>query len=635
MLQNIREKFTGTFALVILGLLAIPFVFVGVGLNYNFAGGTNIASANGQDIPLGFFEARYRDFVAQNPQVIEASEDVRYEVRRQLLEQIIREFLIEEYLIELGYQVSDDSVIESIREMPEFQVDGRFDIELYRSVVGQQGFSTEQFELVQRRVIREGQMSLAIGASALVSPAEYRNYINVVAQQRVVTMADLSPALVNDGIEISEDEIVAFYEGAPLLYQLPESANIEYALVSRADVAAGVEITESDLQAYYEEESGRYLQDEQRQARHILILFEDDEAAAEEKATGILARVQAGEPFEDLAQQYSMDGLTASSGGDLGASTRTQLSSELGTAIFDMRVGEIRGLVKSAFGFHIIRLDDILEQGPLPLEQVRADLLAELQDREADDAFLLAERAMSDALFDTPEMPAIAAAAGVDVVTVEGFTRVAGGGELGNNQAAIEAVFDPRVLEDGEISDIIELDAERSAVFRVVQFNEQERQPLDEVREQVEATLRAQKADEILSGRADEIVAAVEAGQDFGESAAAVSAAVSQPVLVDRDNRDVDPTVVVGAFTSIKPTEGGMPVVGKVRNLAGGYTVFTVDAVLEGRPESIPLEERDLRKAQLAQQAGVGDYRAFVEALVENANVEIDEELLAGDMFVQ
>ncbi|MEM9690029.1 MAG: SurA N-terminal domain-containing protein [Pseudomonadota bacterium] len=634
MLQNIREKFTGTFALVILGLLAIPFVFVGVGLNFNFIGGANIASANGEEIPLNAFEARYQQFVAQNPQILDAGEELRYQIRRQLLEQIIRETLIEEYLTDLGYRVTDSAVIETIRATPEFQVDGEFNMDLYRSVVGTEGYSTDQFELIQRRLIREGQMSLAIGASAVVTPAEYRNYINIVAQQRVVTTAVLSPELVNNSIEISDDDIVTFYDESPTLYQLPESANIEYALISRSAVAAGVEITESELQGYYDQESGRFLQDEQRQAHHILILFDDDEAAAEETATGILARVNAGEPFEDLARQYSMDGLTASNGGDLGASTRTQLSSELGTAIFDMTVGEIRGLVKSEFGFHIIRLDEILEQGPLPLEQVRASLLAELQDREADDAFLLAERAMSDALFDTPEMPAIAAAAGVDVQTIEGFTRVTGGGELGNNQAAIDAVFDPRVLEDGEISDVIELDAERSAVFRVAQFNEQERQPLDEVREQIETSLRAQRADDVLSARADEIVAAVESGQDFGEAASAVDVVVSQPSLIGRENRDVDPTVVVGAFTSVKPVEGGTPVIGKVRNMQGGYTVYTVDAVIEGRPESIPLEDRDVRKRQLAEQAGLGDYRAFVDALVESANVEIDEDMLAGDLLL-
>ncbi len=633
MLQNIREKFTGTFAIVILALLAIPFVFVGVGVNYNFLGAGNIATANDQEIPLGYFESRYRDFIAQNPQFVEAGEEVRVEVRRQLLDAIVREVLVEDYLTRLGYRVGDERVIQSIQEAPQFQANGQFDMDLYLSVIGQQGYSPDQYEQIVRRQIRENQMTLAIGASALVSPAEYRQYINVVAQQRVVTTAELSPELVNDSIEISDEDIVAYYDAEPLLYQLPESADIEYVMISREEVASGVEVTESELLEYYELESSRFLQDEQRQARHILILFGDDEAAAEETANGILARVNAGEPFEDLAQQYSMDGLTASSGGDLGASTRTQLSSELGTAIFDMSEGEIRGLVKSAFGFHIIRLDEILEQGPLPLEQVRAELLGELQDREADDAFLLAERAMSDALFDTPEMPAIAAAAGVEVITVEGFTRN-GGGEFGNNQAAIDAVFDPRVLEDGEISDIIELDASRSAVFRVVQFNEPMRQPLDEVSDQIEATLRATRADAILSSRADEIVAAVEGMQDFGEAAAAVGAVVSEPALIDRDNREVDPTVVVGAFTSIKPVAGEMPVVGKVRNLQGGYTVFTVDAVLEGRPESIPLEERDTRKLQLAQQSGIGDYRAFVEALVENADVEIDQELLAGDLLI-
>ena len=243
------------------------------------------------------------------------------------------------------------------------------------------------------------------------------------------------------------------------------------------------------------------------------------------------------------------------------------------------------------------------------------------------------ERTLSDALFDTPDMAAIAAAADVTVMTLKGFTR-AGGGQFGSNQVAIDTVFDSRVLLDGEISDVVELDADSSALFKVTQYNESRRMPLDEVRDEVEGTIRGQKVNELLAERADAIVAEVKAGGDLGEAAAAVGAAPSQPQLLTRDNQQADPSVVFSVFTAPKPTDE-QPSIAVARNQGGGYTVYAIDAVLPGRPESIPLDERDDGKLLLAQQSGISDYSAFIEALVENADIIIDEDVIVGEGLLQ
>src|SRR5690606_28816418 len=137
-----------------------------------------------------------------------------------------------------------------------------------------------------------------------------------------------------------------------------------------------------------------------RQARHILIPFGPDRRAAREQAAAIAGRVRAGEPFEDLARQYSADSGTAEQGGDVGMGVKSQMPGDLGDAIFSMSEGEIRGPVESDFGLHIIRLDDIQPGGPLPLEQVRAELENELRDIEAEASFRDLQRTLSDALFD-------------------------------------------------------------------------------------------------------------------------------------------------------------------------------------------------------------------------------------------
>ena len=632
MLTLIREKFTGGIAITILILIGIPFLFFGVSNNARI-GQQFAAKVDGSEIGVAQFENAYRLQLDRNPAWAQLPDEYRLQIRQSILDSLIRERLIQMHLIKDGYQVSDAHLTAQIQRVPEFQLDGTFDLETYRSVLLQNGLDPTRFEESQRRALREDQLRRAIGGTALVTPAEYRRYLNLIAEQRLVSMAAFDIESAAEKIDVTDEMVTTFYDNNNTMFLTEESVDIEFIEISRDDVAATIEIGEEALVQYYEDNANRYLQDEQRQARHILVLFNDDEDAAEAKANELLARVQAGESFEELAQAHSEDGGTASRGGDLGVLTRTQLPGELGGAIFAMAEGEVDGPIQSDFGFHIVQLDSILEQGPLPLDQVRGELLSELRDRDAEDAFRDLERQVSDALFDAGDMQAISGLVGLEVQMASAFTR-AGGEPIGSNQAAIDAVFDQRVLLDGEISEVIELDARRSAIFRVAAHHEASRQPLADVRDQIVDAIRSQEAESIVFERAGQLLAAMEAGEEFGVAAEAVGATVSNPTLVSRQTTEVDQAVLAQVFMARKPTQD-KPVTGQVANVGGGYTVFRLDAVLPGRPESIPLADRDAGKLELAQQAGTSDYLAFVQALYDKADVVISEDALAAQDLLQ
>jgi peptidyl-prolyl cis-trans isomerase D len=627
MLQNIREKFTGWIAAAILALIAVTFVFVG-GANFAFVGSNYAAKVDGSEIGLGQFEQAYRDQLQQNPQFAQLPDELRQTLRRNVLEQLIQQRVIDNYLEEAGYRISDEQLMGMIQQTPDFQVNGRFDMETYRNLLAQNGYEPATFERAQRITLLRNQLERAVRGSAVLSPAAYRRYLNLAGEQRVVAMATLGADTVSDQIEISDEMVTAYYDENPSLYQLPESADVQYVEITRSDVAAAANVSEQEIVEYYDFNKDRYLQDEQRQARHILITFGDDEAAAEERATALLARINAGEPFEDLARTNSEDSVTAPQGGDLGMLTREQLPGDLGSAIFAMDEGEVQGPIESEFGFHVVRLDRILEQGPLPLEQVRAELIAELQDQKAETRFRELERELSDALFDATSIQQLAAAVNGEVMTVEGFTRE-GGQPLGSDPVIVDAVFDELILSGDRLSEIIEVDASRSVVVQVTNHYPAARQPLEEVRDQVVGALRRQQAEALMAARADEMIAAVESGADFAAAAEAVGATAGEPVLMNRNDQEADQFVSVAVFTAPKPTEDD-PTLGSTRNGEGGYTVFSVEAVLPGRPESLPVEQRDAGKAQLTDQAGIGDFIAFVQALREDAEVIINEDAVAA-----
>ena len=631
MLQHIREKFTGTFALVILALIGIPFVFFGI--NYNFVGSNFAAKVDGEEISAGYFEQQYRSELAQRPEFANLDAAQRQQLRRSLLERLIRDQLVRNYLGENGYRIGDKQLTDLIQQEQEFQVDGKFDRAAYVDFLAVRGREPREFEESQRQFMREFQLRSAIMASAVVTPSEYRRFLNLAAEQRLVSLATLTEDLVADDIEITEDQVRAYYDANPTMFQLPESADVEYIRISREDVADGVEVSEETLAQYYEDEKYRYLQDEQRRARHILIQFGDDEDAARARAEELLTRIRSGDSFEELAREFSMDGGTAERGGDFGALTESQLPEALGAAVFAMEEGAIEGPVRSDFGFHIIRLDEILARGPLPLDQVRGELLAELRDREAESLYLELERRLSDALFDMTDMQAIADATGTEVRTIEAFTRD-GAEPFGANQAAINAIFDEAVLSGGQISEVIELDAVSAAIFRVTRHNEATRQPLEDVRDEIEAMVRSQQAETLLVERAERILEAVDGGEDFGAAAEAAGAAVSEPKLISRQDSETDQLVVFEVFAAPKPAQDSS-VTGRVRGLDGAYTVYSLEAVLPGRPESIPLEQRDAGKAELAQESGVGDYLAFLQSLYNEAEVVINQDALEEQELLQ
>jgi peptidyl-prolyl cis-trans isomerase D len=303
----------------------------------------------------------------------------------------------------------------------------------------------------------------------------------------------------------------------------------------------------------------------------------------------------------------------------------------LGDEIFTMTEGQIKGPVESEFGYHVIRLDDIEAGGPLPLDQVRGELENELRDIKAEEAFQELQRALSDALFDGQSLEQMAASAELEVKSASGFTR-SGGEPLGSNQAAIDAIFDPRVLRDGAVSDIVELDANRAAVFKVREFHEAAQQPLEEVREQIVETLRMERARSIVRERVQQLEARLKDGADFAEAAAEAGAEATPVRVIGREDDSMDTRVLEAIFRAAKPVEGNATV-GDTVSEDGHYAVFSVAMVIPGRPESTPVKERDSGKVRLTSEAGAAEYTAVVLELERRADIVVADDALAEPEF--
>ena len=631
MLQDIRDKLLGKFAIVLIGVIAVSFIFWGVSIP--FSGSGYAAKVDGVEISLTELEQGYRRQLAQyTEQFGELPDNLRRPLRKRVLDILIRNTVVDTHVADDGFRVSDESVTSTIQRTPDFQIDGVFSKEIYYELLSNNGLTPLQYEAMQRRSMQQNQLQQSIVETAFITPAEYRRYLNLLGEQRRIEFATFDPSTISDGIKPTEEEIVAFYDNRPSDFTLPETADVEYIEISRDVLNQQVEISEELLGDYYEDSKNRYMQDEQRRARHILILFDGDEDAAQEQTKSLMARIRVGEPFADLARQYSKDSGTSMQGGDLGLVMQSQMPGELGNTIFSMFENDIEGPIRSDFGFHIVRLDEILERGPLPIEEIGYELERELRDRESDILYRELERKLSDALFDATEFTQLAEAVGLEVKFVEKLLRT-GGEPFGTNQYALDAIYNDRVLYDGEISDIVELDANRSAVFKVSNYYEAMRQPIDEVRELIINALQSDKALKIVSANVAQLLTALADGADFEEASSAVGATLKPPILVTRQSENPDQRILIEVFNAKKPTPD-KTTTGTAISTTGEYIVYSVIEVIPGRPESIPLAERDTAKLALVQQSGMEDFNAFVLQLERDAGVIIsDNALLEPELF--
>jgi len=631
MLQKIRDKLTGKFAIALLAVIFVPFAFFGI-TDYNFLSAGWAAKVDDTEISLFQLENAYQNQLLQLSEYGELPAEYLTSIKRSILERLIRDTLVDLHVAESGYRIDDGMVAELIQRAPQFREDGVFKKELYYTWLDQTAQDATVFEARQRQSIRVSQLQRGIGATAFVTPSEYRRYLNLYAEQRQVSIATFDVAALADTVVVKDEDIATNYDASPDAFLSPESVDFEYIEVRRDLLTQAVEISEEELLQYYEESINRFQQDEQRQARHILILFDDDEVAAEQQAAALAARARAGEPFEDLARQYSQDGGTSAQGGDLGTILQSQMPGALGEAIFAMRKGELQGPVRSEFGFHVVRLDDIVAGGPLPLDQVRGELEGELKTRAADARFLTAERALSDALFDANDLLVMADRSGLEVALATGYTRT-GGEPFGGSQAVIDAVFDTGVLHEGQISDVIEVDINRSVVIKVKEYHEQTRKSLDEVREEIRFALQSERALNMVEDRARRFIDALQNGATFEAAAADVEAAVMPSITVGRQNETIDANVLNEIFRAKKPLPGNARIE-SVISTAGDYAVFMITAVTPGQPESIPLADRDARKDELEAAAGAADFSAYVSELEQRANIErSDTALQQQDIF--
>ncbi|WP_122035687.1 peptidylprolyl isomerase [Aliivibrio sp. EL58] len=575
MMDRIREGSTGLVVKIILGLIIFSFVFAGVG-SYLVGGSQPLAAKVGErEITRNDFEQVYQN--ERNRMQSQLGEyfstllgDPAYveQFRKSVLDRMVNDALLDNQAQNLGLRVSDEQIRQAIISMPQFQKDGKFDEEIYNISLRRAGFSSDSFAEYLRQDLVRNQLILALESTEFTLDNEVQAQGALEAQQREIRTVTLDTAEFAKKATVTDEEIQTYYDENKQQFVRPEQVKVSYIELSGNALKEQAPITDEEIQTYYNQNKDKYSTQEKREVSHILI--NGDEA----DANAVLARLDAGEDFATVAKEESQDIPTAKEGGSLGWIERGVIDPEFEDAAFQLvNIGDHSGVVKSAFGYHIIQLDGIEAPKTKALAEVSAEIKTFLVDEHAADAFYSLQSELAEKAFESPDsLDDAAEAVNAKIVTSDFFSQ-ADAPEVLSNSSVLQAIYSPEVKEDGLNSDVIEIAPEHIVVVRVEDVREEMVLPLDEVKAAVVARLSQSKGEQKALELAQGVISALDKGEVNYLSDNGLSFTKARMITrADELANDV--------YRLQKP-EQGQSTYAQVMDRQGNHVIVALDGVLE------------------------------------------------------
>lgn len=557
MLLAIREKVQGWIAWAIVLVLIVPFALWGIDQYSTGERQQVVAEVNGETITgtefLRFYNRQrmrlQEQFGDMYDQVVEDEQ-----LREQVLDSLIESRLIKQWAAKQGLLISDQQLASVIQEAEVFQENGVFSERVYQDLLMRNGLTVSSFEFEQRQFLIETQFRGLTESSVFTTPTELEALFQLQNQRRDIDYIRLDQRVYRDQIKVSEDDMLAFYEANKALFITPEQVVVEYVSLSMDNIVESLQVSVDDVREYYELNIGLFTQPEMRRASHILIRGDEEVALAE--IQDIQARLEAGEDFAELAQAHSQDPGSAVNGGDLDFFESGMMVPEFDEVVFKMQVGEVSDIVKTDFGWHLIKLTDINEQQALDFNEVKQDVEHQLKLETAERLYFEQLETLNTVAYEQPDSLEPLLSIVDDVIkTSEPFSREGGSEGWMALPKVLEATFSDDVFKSRLNSVAIEVEPNTSIVLRIKDYTPEYQQTFSEVEAQIKTRLVRQASIAKAAELADEVMAKIEAGV---EPQSLVKSGVEWHVVgfIERQNQQVLPQISQAAFKAKKPVDG-------------------------------------------------------------------------------
>lgn len=592
MMEKLRGAANNTLIKIILGIIVVAFTLSGVG-GYLVSGHSHYAAkVNGKEISYATYESLQAD------------------QRAQALQQLINQTLLEQYADKLALTISDQQIKQTIFQTPSFRRDNQFDNERYNSVIHSMGTTPAAYAELVRADLTNRQLISALADSDFSLKGEVDNLAALIAQQRVVRYATIDVSQLEEKQQVTDQEVTGYYQNNTSRFVSAEQFRLEYLEIDATEQKANV--SEQQVRDYYTQHKNEFTAPQQNRYRVI-------QSKTREQAQEVLAQLQKGADFATMAKEKSIDIISAKNGGDQGWTTEETTPEELKQAGLTSK-GQLSGVITSSVGYLLVQLDDIRPAQVKPFHEVQSEITSKLEHEQILNDWYALQRKVSEAASnDNSSLNEAAQVAGVKIQQTDWFDRDGLPREL-DYAALREAIFEGHLLNDsgkpGGNSDIITTEGDRAFVLRISDHKPQITQPLSDVRPQVIALLKQQKAQAMAQQQADELLVQLRAGKgDTALSAAGLSFGTEQTLTRHDDNP------LTQQVFNLAPPASGKTAYGKSQDSQGNVVLLALDKVIAGE---VTDEQKTSLSEFISRYHGQLALNALVGSLRDSGSIKIN-----------
>ena len=630
MLETIREKFTGWIAGLIIGAISIALVISFGNMNQTPLEQDVVITVNDKEITLIDYREEYTNQLLQFQEVFgdEIPESLEFTIQESATENLIMKTLLNDYVDAQGYRVSPEYVAELITTNPNFQLGEGFNRENYQAILSSQGVSQSKYENDLRIELQINQLRRGLIESSFITPSEFRRFVELQMEERDGQYLLIPSSKFTDQVSLDKEVVSTFYTENITSFMTEEEIDVEFLSIDTEEIAQSIEFSPLDVEQYYKENIERFRSNEERKSSHILISFDDEviEDAAQEQSKDILVRIKGGESFEELAQEFSDDSGSATNGGDLGWAEPGLFVSEFDQVLYALEIGEISDPVKTQFGYHIIRLDDVKEGRKKEFAEIEEELTEEYSQLLAEDRLYdLAEQLDDLALQAYNELDTVADRLALELNQISAITKN-GSTFLNQQPELIDILFSSSSIEQSENTPVYEFN-NSIVVARVVNHRLPETKNFSEVEDEIVNLLTVQNSIEIANETAAQMLEELSSGKTLTELSDLYQLELKEFNELKRNDDALPGAVTDAVFATLTNKIDS----NHYSTIATGEEVYVFEVLQlnSGKLDNYNDQERDSGKIALAEQLGTYELASLTKELRENAEVEINPNLFS------
>ena len=629
MLGTMRKHATSWLIKVACFAIVIVFIFWG-GYSYTEKKASRVAVVNGSYIGLREYQSTYSNLVEQMRRQFGrqfSSELVEtLNLKGQALDRLINRRLILAEAGMLEFDVSREELQNAIVSYPAFQTNGQFDSLRYQQILRSNKLTPQDFEANQREDLLINKVEQFITRGTKVLESEMLSFFHHTRDRVNLAYVQIDPQDFKNQVKVDEEAVRDYFDKHRENYRLADKRNILYVRFVPQDYLAEVEVTDQEIEEFYQLHQDDYLEPKKVHARHILFRISENAKTAEiqeilDRAKKVLDLARKGDNFAELTRKYSDDS-TASKGGDLGYFKSGDMVKPFADSAFSLKKGEISDLVRTRFGVHIIKVEDIKEEAVKPLAAVKETVRQSLKEERSREIALQRADSFIDLSRALDDLQKAAAEAGLEVKESGLFAAEEPVPQLGRYPEINEIIFALRPKEispafsigdDQLVAQLVEIQDPRLEEFAEAQEKVQE----DWITEQSELLARKQAQEWLETARQEGNLAEVARRNKLKINKTGLFTTIS-PAPPFGNQRDM----VITAF-SLTPE---LPVPSEVYEVDGKFIILQLEDSQPASENGFQKEKDSLAK-QLLQAKKEQTFSRWINGRRQQADIEMLQEL--------